>query len=73
MTSSDLWAGALSQLLLHHETGCRHSAHHAAHLLDRLSESEDLDATTRGLCERASARLTTLSLTTRTEPLRRAS
>ena len=61
MPSSDLWAGALSQLLLHGETGCPQSARHAARLLDRLSDSPDLDPATRELCERASARLNRLT------------
>ena len=33
MPSRELWAGALSLLLLHEETGCAHSAHNAARLL----------------------------------------
>lgn len=57
MPPRELWAGALSLLLIHGESGCRHSALHAARLLDRLGESADLDAETRGLCERASERL----------------
>lgn len=57
MPSTDLWAGALSQLLLHDETACPHAAGHAARLLERLSDSPDLDPATRELCERASARL----------------
>jgi hypothetical protein len=57
MATSDLWAGALSLLLLHDESGCPQSALHAARLLDRLSESTGLDEPTRCLCERASERL----------------
>lgn len=57
MPSTELWAGALSLLLIHSESGCPHSAHNAARLLDRLCESSDLDDDTRALCERASNRL----------------
>lgn len=57
MPSSELWAGALSLLLIHHETGCPHSALNAARLLDRIGALDDLDADTRNLCERASNRL----------------
>lgn len=57
MANSELWAGALSLLLIHHETGCPHSALNAARLLDRIGEMEDLDDATRCLCERASTRL----------------
>lgn len=58
MSSSHLWAGALSLLLIHEETGCVHSALNAARLLEQLIEIEDLDDDTRRLCERASSRLT---------------
>lgn len=57
MPSSELWAGALSLLLIHHETGCPHSALNAARLLDRIGALDDLDVDTRNLCERASNRL----------------
>lgn len=57
MPDSELWAGALSLLLIHGETGCPHSAHHASRLLDRLCEIDTLDDGTRRLCERASQRL----------------
>ena len=57
MPSSELWAGALSLLLIHHETGCQHSALNAARLLDPIGALDDLDAETRNLCERASNRL----------------
>ena len=57
MPGSELWAGALSLLLIHHETGCQHSALNAARLLDRIGALDDLDAETRNLCERASNRL----------------
>ena len=57
MPSAELWAGALSLLLIHSESGCPHSALNAARLLDRLSDAPDIDDTTRELCERASKRL----------------
>lgn len=61
MPNSKLWAGALSQLLIHGETGCPHSARHATLLLDRLCAMDDLDHETRNLCERASRRLENLA------------
>ena len=57
MPSAELWAGALSLLLIHSESGCPHSALNAARLLDRLSDAPDVDDATRELCERASKRL----------------
>lgn len=57
MPAVELWAGALSLLLIHGESGCPHSALNAARLLDRLSDAPDLDDETRSLCERASNRL----------------
>jgi hypothetical protein len=57
MPSIELWAGALSLLLRHHETGCQHSARQAACLLERISDTAELDQETRSLCERASNRL----------------
>jgi hypothetical protein len=57
MPTNPLWAGALSQLLIHQESGCPHAARHAIRLLDRLSELADLDADVRALCERAGHRL----------------
>lgn len=57
MPTPDLWAGALSQLLIHQETGCPHSARHAIRLLDQLCEFVDLDEDVRTLCERAASRL----------------
>ena len=57
MLANELWAGALSLLLIHHESGCPHSALNAALILDRLCESDELDDETRQLCERASSRL----------------
>ena len=58
MPPPELWAGALSLLLIHDESGCPHSALNAARLLDRLCDATDLDYETRALCERASIRLT---------------
>ncbi|WP_153146114.1 hypothetical protein [Dechloromonas sp. H13] len=58
MPAAELWAGALSLLLIHSESGCPHSALNAARLLDRLCDSPELDEETRCLCERASQRLT---------------
>ena len=43
MPSAELWAGALSLLLIHSESGCPHSALNAARLLDRLSDAPDVD------------------------------
>lgn len=57
MPSNNFWAGVVSQLLIHQETGCPHSTRHAIRLLEQLSEFDDLDADVRGLCERASRRL----------------
>ncbi|MBI4740699.1 MAG: hypothetical protein HY777_03880 [Betaproteobacteria bacterium] len=57
MPSSNLWAGALSLLLVHEETGCPQSAHNAACLLERLGKMDGVDNDTRDLCERASLRL----------------
>lgn len=57
MPSAELWAGALSLLLIHGESACPHAAMNAARMLERLSEAPDLDAETRHLCERASIRL----------------
>mgnify|MGYP001768794467 CR=1 FL=1 len=57
MPPPELWAGALSLLLIHDESGCPHSALNAARLLDRLGDSPEVDEDTRMLCERASQRL----------------
>lgn len=57
MTPNALWAGALSLLLSHNETGCPKSARQAADLLDRLADDPALDRETRSLCARASDRL----------------
>ncbi|WP_410499516.1 hypothetical protein [Chitinibacter sp. S2-10] len=54
---SPLWAGALSLVLIHSETGCRHAAQQAAKILAHLAEDETMEAQTRALCERASERL----------------
>lgn len=57
MSTTNLWAGTLSQLLILDETGCSHSARHAIRLLDQICELDDLDSEVRQLCERASLRL----------------
>ena len=57
MPTPNIWAGTLSQLLIHQETGCPHSARHAIRLLDQLCEHADLDKDVRALCERAAYRL----------------
>ena len=57
MPGTPIWAGALSLLLQHQETGCIHAGRQAADLLERLAEDGDVDAATRGLLERAANRL----------------
>ncbi len=57
MPSNELWAGALSLILIHEETGCAQSAFNAARLLEQISEAEGVDDATQQLCERASSRL----------------
>ncbi|WP_373973680.1 hypothetical protein NT239_08415 [Chitinibacter sp. SCUT-21] len=57
MGNSSLWAGALSLVLIHAETGCQHAAQQAANLLDHLADDETTEQETRALCERASDRL----------------
>lgn len=57
MPAPELWAAALSLVLIHAETHCPHSALNASRLLERLGDLEDLDPDTRSLCERASQRL----------------
>lgn len=57
MTQSPLWAGALSLVLIHAETGCQHAAQQAAKLLDHLAADDAMEIATRALCERASERL----------------
>lgn len=54
---ASLWAGALSELLNHGETGCSQSARRAVDLLTRLADSPAVDPATRDLCERACQRL----------------
>ena len=41
--SNTVWAGALTLLLVHQETGCPHSARQAARLLECIAESDGLD------------------------------
>jgi len=57
MPTTNLWAGVLSQLLIHQESGCPHAARHAIRMLDQLCECSDLDEELRLLCERAALRL----------------
>jgi hypothetical protein len=52
-----LIAGALDHLMRHTLTGCEQAAHHAAQLLEVLSERADLDREMRSLCDRMSERL----------------
>lgn len=52
-----LITGALDQLMRHTLTGCGQAGHHAAQLLDVLSERTDLDSETRNLCDRMSQHL----------------
>ena len=52
-----LCAAALTQLLIHEETGCRHAGAAAARLLAYLGDTVAVHDTTRQLCERASQRL----------------
>ncbi len=47
-----LITGALDHLMRHALTGCGLAAHHAAQLLDVLSERSDVDSETRCLCGR---------------------
>jgi hypothetical protein len=51
-SNTALITGALDQLMRHTLTGCEHAAHHAAQLLNLLSERHDLDSETRSLCDR---------------------
>lgn len=57
MPGIPLWAGALSLLLQHQETGCMHAGRQAADLLERLAADDEVDALTRDLLERAASRL----------------
>jgi hypothetical protein len=56
MTES-LLAGALNHLVRFQLTGCTHSAHVAAHLLDQIADRSDVDGDTRTLYGRMSAAL----------------
>lgn len=51
-SNTALFAGALDHLMRHALTGCEQAAHHAAQLLDVLSERPDVDSETRCLCGR---------------------
>lgn len=57
MPNTDLFAGALSQLLRHDLSGCPRATRQAADLLDRLSRVPGLDHETRDLCDRMCERL----------------
>ncbi len=57
MPTNNLWAAALSQILILDETNCPHAAGHAIRLLNQLCEFDDLDQDVRSLCERASWRI----------------
>jgi hypothetical protein len=54
-----LLAGALSHLVRYQLTGCTHSAHVAAQLLDQLADRADVDGDTRSLCGHMSTVLET--------------
>ena len=58
MPNTDLFAGALSQLLRHDLSRCPRATRHAADLLERLARLPELDSETRDLCTRMSDRLT---------------
>jgi len=68
MTTIPIWAGTLTQILIHAESGCRHSALLAARLLEQLSEASELDDDTRALCERASQRFASQGEPTHARP-----
>jgi len=51
-SNTALIVGALDHLIRHALTGCTQAAHHAAQLLDVLSERPDVDGETRFLCGR---------------------
>lgn len=57
MPHTELFAGALSQLLRHDLSGCPRATRNAADLLERLSCLPGLDEETRHLCDRMSERL----------------
>ena len=52
-----LLAGALDHLLRFTLNGCDQSARHAAYLLDRLSNQDDMGDELRDLCQRMSESL----------------
>lgn len=56
MTQS-LLAGTLEHLMRYQLTGCSHSAHVAAQLLEQLAGQPDVDRDTRHLCDRMSEAL----------------
>jgi hypothetical protein len=57
MPNTELFAGALSQLLRHDLSGCPRATRNAANLLDRLAHLPGIDDETRDLCDRMSERL----------------
>ena len=57
MPNTELFAGALSQLLRHDLSGCPRATRQAAELFDRLAEAPGLDRETRSLCEQMSRQL----------------
>ena len=57
MPNTQLFAGALSQLMRHDLSGCPRATRNAVDLLDRLAELPELDRETRDLCHRMSERL----------------
>jgi hypothetical protein len=57
MPNTELFAGALSQLLRHELSGCPRATRNAADLLDRLAALPGIDDETRELCDRMSERL----------------
>ena len=57
MPNTELFAGALSQLLRHDLSGCPRATRNAAALLDRLARLPGIDDETRDLCEHMCDRL----------------
>ena len=51
-SNTALFVGALDHLMRHALTGCKQATHHAAQLLELLSERTDVDSETRCLCGR---------------------
>lgn len=51
-SNTALFAGALDHLIRHTLTGCTQAAHHAAQLLNALSDCPEVDSETRCLCGR---------------------